>query len=67
MQNCGLVNDYKVIVNDNKQVKHYTAYCNGCDKYIKHIAYDEPKFYFGKHKGVLIKDCTDKQYIVWAL
>jgi hypothetical protein len=61
---CGLVNNF--IVKQNGP--HITAYCNGCGAYIKNLPQQqEPKFYFGKYKGKLIKEVEDKNYLEWAL
>ena len=58
---CGAVDMYHTIM-DNKQLK---AICDVCNSWIKNISYAEPQFYVGKYKGVLIKDCTDKNYMIW--
>jgi len=60
---CGLINDYRVEI---KGV-HHTAYCNGCDAYIKNVSYQPPQFFFGKYKGTLIADCKDVPYMKWCV
>jgi hypothetical protein len=61
-QNCGLVNDYKVI-----ETNHLTAYCNGCNRYIKHLPKPNKELviYFGKYKGTALKDFTSKEHVSW--
>lgn len=48
-QRCGLVNDYYT----KPSGPHTSAYCNGCDSYIKHLPQNnEIKIVpFGKYKG----------------
>lgn len=60
---CGLVNDFMIKENGS----HKTAFCNGCGAYIKHLAYQEPQFFFGKYKGTKISECDDKGYLEWVL
>jgi hypothetical protein len=60
---CGLVDCFYTVEKANNHV----AYCGGCKAYIKNIAYQEPKFYFGKYKGHLISAIEDLQYLQWAL
>lgn len=60
---CGLVNDYSVKI----KLPHHYAYCNGCSAFIKFVQHESPKFYFGKHKGTLISECTDVGYMEWAI
>jgi hypothetical protein len=60
---CGLINDYSVKI----KPPHHYAYCNGCESFIKFIPHDTPKFYFGKHKGTLISECTDVGYMEWVI
>lgn len=61
--NCGGVNDYRTEMKSGQ----LTAWCNGCDKYIKNISYQVQKFYFGKHKGKAVKEVEDKNYLQWFL
>ena len=35
------------------------ATCNMCGNFIKNIAYQPAKFYFGKYKGKEISECMD--------
>lgn len=60
---CGSVNDYRVNVTD----LHHTAYCNGCDNYIKHLPKPDKEhvIYFGKYKGTALKDFTSKDHVSW--
>jgi hypothetical protein len=61
---CGNVNDYRTEMKANNKV----AYCNGCGNFIKNIPYEtEPKMYFGKYKGQLLRDITDREYLHWLL
>jgi hypothetical protein len=60
---CGSIDDYEI----RNAGPHHTAYCNGCGAYIKHVAVNEPQFYFGKYKGELVSEITDKQYLEWCL
>jgi hypothetical protein len=51
---------------------HISAYCGSCDSFIKHVPKTIPDstdvcLYFGKYKGTKIKDCTDVNYLKWAL
>lgn len=60
---CGLVNHYET----RKNGPHLTAYCKGCNSYIKNLPQEqEPKMYLGKYKGWLIKDIPDGGYLEWA-
>lgn len=61
--NCGSINDYWTEFKSGQQV----ATCNGCDKYIKNVSYQLPKFYVGKYKGEAINSVTDLQYLKWFL
>lgn len=62
-KNCGSVDDYKVTENG----PHRTAWCNGCNSYIKHIPSGEsPKMYMGKYKGQEIRSIDDLSYLVWV-
>lgn len=45
---------------------HTTAYCSGCDSYIKNIATSKPAFYIGKYKGTIIEEVNDLGYLKWA-
>ena len=63
---CGLVNDYRTELRQNQK----TAWCNGCDSYIKNIPYQKPKMYFGKYKGLVIEQMTlpeHRNYFNWLL
>jgi len=54
-KNCGSINDYRTEMKSNQQV----AYCNGCDKFIKNIPYQEQRFYVGKYFKKLVSEVTD--------
>jgi len=65
-QRCGNVNDYTV----KKSGPHDSAYCNGCDNYIKHLPQNnEIKIVpFGKYKGREISSMLDGEeirYLQW--
>jgi hypothetical protein len=60
---CGLINDYRT----EKRAMHLAAICNGCDKHIKFLPQEEPRFHFGKYKGTEIRYCTDANYLMWAI
>jgi uncharacterized protein (DUF3820 family) len=60
---CGVENDYSTQLKNGQNV----ATCNNCQSFIKNIAYQPPKFYFGKYKGTLIADCFDLKYLTWFL
>lgn len=60
---CGNIDDYKIVVKSN----NHMAFCNGCGKFIKNVSYESPKFYFGKMKGKLVSEVTDKNYLQWFL
>ena len=62
-QHCGLINDFRTIMKNGQK----TAWCRGCDSFIKNIPYAPPMFYFGKYKGTKISECTDIQYLYWGL
>lgn len=66
-QHCGSINDYRTIMKSNQN----TAWCNGCDNFIKNIPQGKPPMlYFGKHKGRLIASMTDQEevnYLKWVL
>lgn len=60
---CGAVNDYYTEVKANNNV----ARCNQCDGFIKNIAYDKPKLFVGKYKGIAIDEIDDLNYLKWAV
>jgi uncharacterized protein (DUF3820 family) len=67
-QRCGSVNDYHVV----KTELHDTAYCNGCDAYIKHLPKNNPIVImpFGKYKGREISSLLSDEelrYVTWML
>ena len=62
-KNCGAIDDYWTELKNGQQV----AYCNGCDKYIKNIPYNLPKFYYGKMVGKLVSEVKDLGYLKWFL
>lgn len=63
---CGLVNDFRTVTKSNQK----TAWCNGCDSYIKNIPYQKPKMYFGKYKGLYVHEMVlpeHRSYFDWLL
>jgi hypothetical protein len=62
-QNCGSVNDYYV----KEAGPHKSAYCNGCDRYIKHLPQNNPisVLPFGMYKGREIKTMIADREIQW--
>jgi uncharacterized protein (DUF3820 family) len=48
-----------------------TAWCNGCDGFIKNISQGNPfTFHFGKYKGRLLSDFSspdDISYLKWMI
>lgn len=64
-KNCGLIDDYSIVIKSGHQV----AFCNGCDNYIKSIAYQDLlalRMFMGKYKGKRICDIDDVSYLRWA-
>jgi hypothetical protein len=65
-QHCGSINDYRTIMKSNQD----TAWCNGCDKFIKNISQGKPPtIYFGKYNGREISSMvtTDEvNYLRWV-
>ena len=45
--------------------QHIGAYCKQCGAWLKWMPQGDPKFYFGKYSGTLIKDCEDLAYLKW--
>ena len=66
-KHCGLVNDYT----ERPVGPHLSAYCNGCDRFVKHLPQNIPMMiYFGKYKGRYVSSMHDKdeiQYLEWTL
>jgi uncharacterized protein (DUF3820 family) len=66
-QNCGLINDYRI----QQSGQHQTAYCNGCNKYIKHLPQNQPlKIHFGKYQGREVNSMVlpdEVKYLGWLL
>lgn len=62
-QHCGSTNNYRTELKSG----HLVAHCNSCQKFIKNIPHQEPKMYFGKYKGRLIKDIPDLGYLEWVI
>jgi len=64
-QKCGLINDYSV----REAGMHQSAYCNGCQNYIKHLPQNKPvKIHFGKYAGCELSTLTapdDIRYLIW--
>jgi hypothetical protein len=66
-QHCGNINDYRTIMKTNQN----TAWCNGCDKFIKNLPQGKPpQIFFGRYKDRLISSLTSKeevQYLQWLI
>lgn len=66
-QNCGSVNDYRTVMRANQN----TAWCNGCDKYIKNVSQGKPPtLFFGKYKDRIIATMLHKdevEYLRWLV
>ena len=66
-QHCGNMNDYRTIMKSNQ----LTAWCNGCDSFIKNIPQGKPpQIFFGKYKDRLISSLTSKEeieYLQWLV
>jgi len=62
-KNCGVIDDYITIMKNGQNV----ATCNGCQKFIKNMPYQIPKFYIGKYKGQTISSCADLNYLKWFI
>lgn len=64
-QHCGNANDFHTIMKSNQN----TAWCNGCDRFIKNIPQGNPPvLFFGKYKGRLIATLKSKEevdYLIW--
>ncbi len=64
---CGLMNEFHVIEKSNQ----HTAYCNGCNSYIKNIPQSDMSkicCYWGKkYKGVRIAEIEDHKYLRWCI
>lgn len=61
-QKCGNVNDYRTV----NAGPHISAYCNCCNSYIKHLPKNKPLvFYFGKFKGMALKDMVLPEHVSW--
>ena len=63
---CGSINDYRTIMKSGQN----TAWCNGCDSYIKNIPQNKPKLYFGKYKGLFVHQMTlpeHRNYFNWLI
>lgn len=57
-----------------KKSNNNVAFCSDCGCYIKNVPNSflgiektYHVFYFGKFKGIKVKDCTDKNYLLWAM
>ena len=45
-----------------------TAWCNGCDSFIKNIPYAKKQImYFGKYKGMEISSINERGYLEWMI
>jgi len=62
-KNCGLIDDFSITVKGN----NHMAFCNGCRKFIKNVAYESPKLYIGQYKGKLVSEIKDKHYLEWYI
>lgn len=66
-QNCGSINDYRPVMKSNQN----TAWCNGCDKFIKNLPQGKPPMlFFGKYKGRLISTMLNDEeirYLQWMV
>lgn len=64
---CGLLNEFHII----KKSTQHTAYCNGCNSYLKNIPQDDMSkicCYWGKkYKGEKISNIEDHKYLRWCL
>lgn len=63
---CNSVNNYHT----EKKANNLVAYCNSCGAFIKNIPQDEPKFYFGKYKGLKVSEMNYPEhlnYFKWCL
>lgn len=64
-QNCGSINDFRTVMKSNQN----TAWCNGCDKFIKNMPQGKPPvLHFGKYKDRLISTMLNKEeveYLTW--
>jgi uncharacterized protein (DUF3820 family) len=58
---CGFTDKYSTEMKGTQKV----ATCNMCGNFIKNIAYQPAKFYFGKYKGKEISECMDLEYLKW--
>ena len=66
--NCGLINDYNITVKNSQQV----CKCNGCDTYLGNkprtdVVLRDMSLPFGKHKGKLVFEIDDNNYLLWLL
>ena len=48
---------------------HIKPSCASCDRFLKFIPHDGPKFPFGKHKGLTVVEvaANDPSYLEWCL
>ncbi len=61
---CGSINDFRTEMKTNQN----TAWCNGCDAFIKNIPYQsEVTIYVGKYKGQKLSEVEDFRYLEWAI
>lgn len=58
-KHCGCVDDYTTEMKSNQNV----ATCNGCGTFIKNIPYQAPALYFGKYKGLAIKNYLSRDHV----
>lgn len=47
--------------------KHIEAKCDDCGAHIKYLPSGEPTFYFGKYKGMKVKEVHDIGYLTWCI
>lgn len=68
-KNCGLIDS--PLVRENPP--HFSAFCKGCGKWIKHVSVDRKvndfTLYFGKFKDrniqSMLQDKQEREYLVW--
>jgi hypothetical protein len=60
---CGAINNTNIV----DKGMHHTAYCGRCGAYIKNVAYEVPKLYFGKYKNWEISKIEDLPYLEWFI
>jgi len=48
---------------------HIKATCASCGRFLKFLAHDSPRFYFGRHRGETVAEVASKDpnYLKWCL